>query len=190
MRKLAEEIANGALRNIGVVEEGGNNKGKWIEHYLNSVGLDTPNPWCAAFVYYRYKKAAEKTGLKLKDFPVSGYTPDFAKWAKDNKRFVLASDAEDKIVCRPEKGDLVLFYFKSKGRIAHIGIVVKSDPRGCWVVAGNTSSDDENDNKTREGDGVYNKFYSYDSFGEFGGFVIMDDPIVPVKKEGIDTKSL
>jgi hypothetical protein len=56
-RTLANEVALDAKANIGVQEEGEDNHGKYVATYLQSVGLEEGQPWCAAFgadAYARY----------------------------------------------------------------------------------------------------------------------------------------
>ena len=184
-RDIANKMIEGARANLGVMEDGPN-RGKWIEVYLASVGLGAGHPWCAAWCSYRYQKASKQVNESIKGFPKSAWTPDYEKWAKANNKWLPASKSEEQIIFRPKIGDLCCFYFENKKRIAHIGIVDKVSGRGVYVIAGNTSAADDDQYVERDGDGVFRKFYSYQSLGKFGGFVVMDDDSLPIKKAEIE----
>lgn len=66
--KLLAEVVNTAVRNIGFGEEGSNNSGPFIDA-LGGVPYGQPS-WCALFVGYCYRRAAELTGIEL---PFSPY---------------------------------------------------------------------------------------------------------------------
>lgn len=67
-----------------------------------------------------------------------------------------------------QRGDLVLFYFAAKGRVAHIGIVMRSHSSGVVTVEANTSPGPGVD---RDGDGIYRRTRSWSELGSRGGFV-------------------
>jgi CHAP domain len=164
---VAQLAAKEALANVGVHEEGGENRGKYVETYLRSVGLSAGAPWCAAFVYYRLLQACHNLSVNPKPVPPkSGYCPDWQDWAKDNGIW-LPVDTEERIL----PGDLALFYFPAKGRVAHIGIVVgrMAEGQGVYTVEGNTGP--ERGEVNREGDGVYRKEREWQEFGSRGGFI-------------------
>jgi hypothetical protein len=166
---IAKRAAADALANVGVTEQGGNNRGKYVETYLAAVDLDPGDPWCAAFCRFRFEQAAKVLGLTLPaSFPDSGYCPDFSAWGKGRKFWLPVSSS----VSRDELavGDLCLFWFASKGRHAHIGIVVEVHPWGCYTVEGNTGPE-VGDGVNRDGDGVYKKRRDWSEFGTSGGFV-------------------
>jgi len=54
IRDKAVEIA---LREVGVKEVGGNNRGPDVEKYLACVGLGPGYAWCAAFVVWCFREA-------------------------------------------------------------------------------------------------------------------------------------
>lgn len=45
---LALRAADKAEANVGVTEQGGENRGAAVEKYLAAVGLPPGQPWCAA----------------------------------------------------------------------------------------------------------------------------------------------
>ena len=166
---VAVLAADFALKNVGVTEdEGKENSGKFVNIYLKSVGLTPGNPWCASFVYYRIQDAAKVLSATLSPKPPkSGYCPDWKDWAKDNGLW-LPVDTDEKIL----PGDLALFYFSAKGRVAHIGIVVErmKNSMGVYTVEGNTGPE-RGQEVNRDGDGVYRKEREWEEFGKYGGFI-------------------
>lgn len=159
-----------AEANVGVTEEGGENRGKWVETYLASVGLTAGAPWCAAFVYFRLQKAATTLAQPLPaDFPRSGYCPDFKAWGIKHGVWVPATNAKANPALI-KRGDLLLFYFASKQRVAHIGIVSSVRTDGVFSVEGNTGPE-SGEVVNREGDGVYKKDRGFGELGYYGGFV-------------------
>ncbi len=60
---LSEAALSVAISQLGVHEEGGNNRGQRVEEYLASVGLPGGYSWCAAFVHWCFKQAAARIGL-------------------------------------------------------------------------------------------------------------------------------
>jgi len=169
---IAIKAAEEALLNVGTTEKGGDNQGDHIAKYLKTVNLDEGFAWCAAFVKYRFIEAAKKLKKKMpKSFmDLSGWTPEWAAWAKKEKRWITVQEARD----NPEllkKGYLGLFYSNRRGRIYHIGVVIQSNENGVQMVEGNTGP--ETDIVSANGDGVYIKNRKWINFGTFGGFIKM-----------------
>jgi hypothetical protein len=156
----------------GIFESGGNNRGKWVEMYQQMVGISPGDPWCAAYVYARLKLAAQLLGRSLPaGFPRSGYTPTYKQWAQDRGLWIPVS-AVKAGSAQPAAGDLACFYFASKGRIAHIGVVVRPYAAGSGqvvTVEGNTGPDSP-DGVNRDGDGVYLRHRPLAALGRHGGF--------------------
>lgn len=149
------------------VREKGNNAGVYVETYLHSVGLSKGDPWCAAFVYYRLSQAAKELGKSLPNgFPKSGYCPDFKDWGKDNGLWIPASNWT-----QAKRGDLVLYYFSAKERVAHIGLVSSVGSSEFITVEGNTGASSSVNPVNRDGDGVYMKHRNKSMLGTYGGFV-------------------
>lgn len=131
---LREQVVGTALSQLGVYELTGNNDGEQVERYLKTVGLKKGSPWCAAFVSWCYTQHCVSN-------PKSGWCPSW--FTKDN---TLGKDE------RPLQGDVFGIYFKSKGRVAHVGMVLEWGDSIVLTIEGNT-----NDAGSREGDGVYKK---------------------------------
>ena len=166
--RVALKAVEGALANVGVTEQGGENRGKWVETYLQSVDAAPGNPWCAAFVSFRLQKAADELGLSLpSDFPRSAWTPDYKAWGIKHGLWIPV-DSDETVL----PGDLACFYFSAKQRIAHIGIVVARKPGGggVFTIEGNTGPE-HGEVVNRDGDGVYKKDRDWAEFGSGGGFV-------------------
>jgi len=169
MGNIGRAAAAGALANVGVTEEG-DNRGRWVEEYQRAVGIPPGSPWCAAFVRFRFEKAAEKLDLDLPAaFPDSGWVPSYEAWAKRSGFWIPASEAEDGDV---QIGDLAVFWFPAKARCAHIGIVTTplSATGRFSCVEGNTGPD-RGTEVERDGDGVYLKRRTKAMLGSKGGFI-------------------
>lgn len=57
-----------ALGELGVHEEGGNNTGPRVDDYLRSAGGVPGEAWCASFLYWCYRAAAQAAGV-VSPFP-------------------------------------------------------------------------------------------------------------------------
>ena len=171
----AASVAEG-FADAGTHEVGGENHGQQVEKFLRGVGLSAGAPWCAAFVHYCEGKAeaflqtvGDKTVSLPISFPVSGYCPDYEDWARERGQWITVDQAQHGLVV-PQRGDLVLFYFSAKGRVAHIGIVTGTFDGGVLTVEGNTSS---GTGVNRDGDGAYRRRRKWSELGNKGGFVRM-----------------
>lgn len=63
MASLAETALAVAVSYIGVTEVGGNNRGPQVDQFLASVGLSPGYAWCASFVFFCFKQAAQQLSL-------------------------------------------------------------------------------------------------------------------------------
>ena len=89
-------------------------------------------PWCAAFVCWCFDKASLSHLT-----PITASCVAILQYAKDNKRFVSASELQP--------GDVVLYKFATNNRAAnHVGIVTAVTDKTITAIEGNTSvtSDD------------------------------------------------
>lgn len=164
VRNIAIRAAEDALRNVGVREDGGNNKGKWVAIYLASVGITEPAPWCMAFLYYRFSSAAKTLGGTLPGYiPCTGWSPSWRvaaiaanRWRGSRSTFV------------PRIGDVALFH--NGERIYHGEIIVSvPDENGNFDTVGGNTSDGSGVNA--DGDGVFRRTRTRASLGQRGGFV-------------------
>ena len=167
-RKAAKDAT---AREVLSVREDGSNRGTFVEVYLKAVGLAPGNPWCMAFVVLRLIKAAASLGLAFpKDVPKTGSTVLFSDYGKNKGFWIRRADFElGRANIQP--GDIVFYFFPSKGRIAHTGIVVElADNKNFFTVEGNTSGG-ISDSVDRDGQGVYMKLRTLSSLGLWGGVV-------------------
>lgn len=135
-----------ASREIGVKEEGGNNRGSKIREYQKATWLDPGAwPWCAAWICWVVKEAL--TGYRApQDFerPRTAGAWDFERWAMEDagQSVTLRKPAAD-----IQAGDIVCFTF------SHIGLAISAPKDGYLnTIEGNTNGGGD-----REGDGVYAK---------------------------------
>lgn len=168
-KQIALLAADDAVANVGVTETDKDNHGPAIKKYLAAVDLEEGQPWCAAFLMYRFKTAAEKLGLTLsKDFlKLKGWTPDYKKYAQKFKIWTSVDEAK----ANPsliKKGHIVLFYSSEKERIYHCGIVISSNESGVVCVEGNSAP---GPGVNANGDQVTLKRRSWTHIGKLGGFL-------------------
>lgn len=158
-------------REVLSVREDGSNRGTFVEVYLKAVGLAPGNPWCMAFIVLRLIKAAVALGSVFpREVPKTGSTVLFSDYGKKKGFWIRRADLElGRASLQP--GDIVFYFFPSKGRIAHTGIVVDlADNKNFFTVEGNTSGG-INDDVDRDGQGVYMKLRTLSSLGLWGGAV-------------------
>lgn len=158
MNPLLQKLVDIASGQVGVKEEGGNNKGPFIRLYQGATWLQPgPWPWCAAFCAWVLREwlvkangAIEAVGIK--DDETSGWRCQDASafgwitWAK--KRGLYVTDEKE----LAKAGDFVVFDF------SHIGICVRDQQPGETVIhtiEGNTNVAGTRDSLT--GDGVATK---------------------------------
>jgi len=140
---------------VGVREQGGNNRGGRVRVYQSATWLEPDAwPWCAAFVCWCIKEwikvpgVLESIGIANGDKwrPKTAGAFDFLRWAKEKDLQILPEGAE------VFAGDLVVFDF------SHIGIVVEDAAKGSQfikTVEGNTNG--KGDRDSTSGDGVWLK---------------------------------
>lgn len=149
-------IAEIAAREVGVREQGGNNKGPRIREYQSATWLQPDAwPWCAAFVDWVILRWLD--GYLVRDFlklskeeaaifrPKTAGAWDLVNWAQRQRGRVsiLTEDA------KAMPGDIVVFDF------SHVGIVEKDSVETFLTIEGNTNGSGDRDSTT--GDGVWRK---------------------------------
>ncbi len=127
---------------VGVSEQGGDNRGQMVEHFLRSVHLPPGQPWCAAFVHHVghaafYDHASRRSSWPL---PATGSCEALARAAREGG--ALREE--------PQVGDIFLLFSRLRRRFFHTGIVVgvqdeerapERDVHTCVTVEGNTNDD-------------------------------------------------
>ena len=96
---------------VGVSEQGGDNRGQMVEHFLRSVHLPPGQPWCAAFVYHvghsaLYDHMTRRSSWPL---PATGSCETLARAARANG--VLRNE--------PYVGDVFLLYSRARAIRPH-----------------------------------------------------------------------
>lgn len=137
-----------ALDMLGVVEAGGDNRGKEVEAFLREAEVEVPAPWCAAFVNWCARQAADLQGVEspLEAVPLQAFVQSYFDHGKENGWLINPKWVGP--------GDLFVLYYPTLKRYGHIGFVYDMhDPQGYFMtVEGNTNAAGG-----REGDGVYRK---------------------------------
>lgn len=133
------------LSQIGVREATGKNDGVQVEKYLKSVNLGKGYAWCAAFVKWCFDQAGIKT-------TITAWSPS----AHNSKNVIYY---KSKFYKEPQSGDVFTIYYPSLKRIGHTGFYHKKiNDKIYSTVEGNTNSAG-----SREGDGVYMKYRSFNA---------------------------
>lgn len=131
---MRERAMREAERLIGVMEEGGNNRGRQVEWIIESGGGQAGQPWCGWFVAHCYKTAGSKAVTW--------------QWGAVRLLFPLIGI---KRISTPDRGDLVRFTFD------HVGMFDEWFPPGFQTVEGNTGATGAVSDSKTGGDGVYRK---------------------------------
>ncbi len=151
LSSLATAALEFARAEIGVHEEpSGSNRGPRVDEYLRGVGLNPGSgsfPWCAAFVYFCFGKAAEAAGRRN---PLTKTAGVLAHWNKAEgsgaRRIKQADAAANPSLVRA--GQIFVIDF---GRgVGHTGLITGVQSGKLLTVEGNT-----NDGGSREGIGVF-----------------------------------
>lgn len=139
MREAFVEILRGE---IGVREQGGNNRGPRVQEYQDAASWvdGTGWAWCAAFICWGFDRLAERFKLPFAT-PEGAGAFWFEDWARQQKLPVFSGKA------KVRRGDLIIYSF------SHIGCATSDEKDGLFLcVEGNT-----NDGGSRDGDGVFER---------------------------------
>ena len=129
VRDKALTIARKEMR-AGAGEVGGNNRGRWVRKYLAGAGLEEGLPWCASFVSWCYREAAEKLGIP----PPFAYQPSV-------RRLYTACLKKGWRVESPQPGDLVFWTRGPVNRgLGHMGFVEYAHDNLIQAIEGNHTS--------------------------------------------------
>jgi len=138
------------MSQVGIGEATGHNDGKDVEKYLKSVGLGKGYAWCAAFERWCFDQAKIKTTIN-----------GAAASAHNRNNLVLF---EHKFIKDPEPGDVFTLWYSQLNRIGHTGFFHKKVNSSVYEsYEGNTGAGSTIDVGTREGDGVYHKYRSFNA---------------------------
>lgn len=146
---LGNDCINTRLdRQLGVRESGGPNKGWKVEQYLESVGLQGGNSWCAAYVHWVLQQCGINT-------PITAWSPS----AYNQKNVVYSQRKFNKAV-RP--GDVFVLYSIKSRRIVHTGFVRERVNEKFYMTNEGNAAEDGALNPY-DGDGVYEKIRSFNA---------------------------
>lgn len=130
---------------VGVREATGKNDGPQIKEFLKAVKLGEGYAWCAAFVRYIFDLCGIPTTINA--MALSAHRPGHLVYSKGKK------------LKEPKAGDVFTLYYAHLKRIGHTGFFDKEiNSKVYRTVEGNTNAAG-----SREGDGVYIKYRSYNS---------------------------
>ena len=138
-----QEILKVAASQVGVREGrdangNWNNRVKYTTWYADRVKNNAflTSAWCAIFISWL---AFQAGGLGT-IIPLHAWTPSGLAWFTKRRQRVS----------NPRSGDIVYFYYPSKGRVAHVGIVESVSGGYITTIEGNT-----NTSGSSQGNGVY-----------------------------------
>jgi peptidoglycan hydrolase-like protein with peptidoglycan-binding domain len=151
---LLRKVLDVAGREIGVREDPpGSNRGKKVEEYQASVGVDPGEPWCAAFVYWCFARAASDLDLAnpMKEKKCrTGSVVELWNHANANGAKIVTHDAALADPSRIMPG--MVFVITMTGGHGHTGLVSRVIGNSLETIEGNT-----NDDGSREGIGVFRR---------------------------------
>ena len=129
LKALAE-----ARKFIGVMEQGGNNRGPEVDKIIKANGGVPGEPWCGDGLAYVYRLAGSKAVTR--------------EWAVVRWYGRIAGVRQIK---EPEPGDIVRFRFD------HVGMVETIHPAAIQTIEFNTGATGAVSDSRKGGDGVYRK---------------------------------
>lgn len=127
-----DRLVQTAIQEIGVREEGGNNRGKRIGEYLASTGLPEGHPWCAAFTKFVFDQNQIQT---------PGATAWSPSWFPKSKTYWKKGNDPAGI----QPGDILGIHYSNLGRIGHVGLIEKAKDGWLYTIEGNTGDDQGRD---------------------------------------------
>lgn len=141
-----------ARSQIGVMENPpGSNRGKQVEEYQRSVGVSPGEPWCAAFVYWCFARAAKELNIVNPVVKTGGVLDHWNRAYNKGIRRVSCSQAvEDPSLVLP--GFVFIIDTGPAGGAGHTGLVEQVEGGMLTTIEGNT-----NEGGSREGIGVFRR---------------------------------
>jgi hypothetical protein len=129
---------------VGIREQGGNNRGKFVELFQKTVdGKAQAESWCMAFVQSMLAYAEKKTGEK---------SPLVA--SEHCQTVFLQTKLDQRVKFSPLPGAIVVWQHGASSN-GHTGIVTGCDEKVFHAIEGNTESGMSNGHVERDGGGVY-----------------------------------
>lgn len=138
LNPLRERAFAEALDLVGIMEQGGNNRGVAVERVIQEGGGLAGQAWCGWFAAAVYKRAGSRA----------------VEWRWGAVRLMALASGVRR-TSRPRKGDLVRFTFD------HVGLFEKDNGDGTiTTVEGNTGASGAVSDSRTGGDGVWRKVRS------------------------------
>jgi cell wall-associated NlpC family hydrolase len=142
---LLTEALRIAATQLGIMEvPPGSNKGPEVNEYLASTGVPPGNFWCAAFVFWCFKRAAENLG---RSNPLVVTAHVMTHWNKTKGKKIVSADAiNNPSLVKPGS----IFIMNTGGSSGHTGIIEKVEGGFIHTIEGNS-----NNAGSRNGIGVF-----------------------------------
>lgn len=141
-----------AATQVGVREDPRRaNRGPQVDAYVRSVGLDVreAHPWCAAFVYWCFERAAERVRSENPLPRTGSVLEQWTRGPAHGARHLAGEDAAtDPFLVKPG----FLFVIDAGRGRGHMGLVERAGPGTLVTIEGNT-----NLAGAREGVGVFRR---------------------------------
>jgi hypothetical protein len=132
---LISEVIKIALKENEVREDpSGSNRGPRVDEYLSSVNLEPGLPWCAAFVYWCFKKASAKLHIAN---PLVKTASCMQHWYKTKGIKIKLRDViKNPLLIEPG----TIFIFDRGNGKGHTGIVISIHGDLIHCIEGNTNT--------------------------------------------------
>jgi hypothetical protein len=127
----------------------GSNRGPQVEEYLRSTGNAPGDPWCAAFVYFCFQRAAREL---RRTNPVVKTGGVLDHWQRARARGVGTITAAEAHMHEGRVRPGQIFVIETGGGFGHTGLIEAVVAGKLVTIEGNT-----NDGGMREGIGVFRR---------------------------------
>jgi len=150
---LVQACLSAAASQVGVMEDPpGSNRGPQVDQYLRSVGVNPSTgsyPWCAAFVYWSFERAAARVGAANPVVRTAGVLNHWNKAGESGARRILPEELlDDFSLLKPG----LIFIMSTGGGKGHTGLVEDFRDDRLITIEGNTNLPGD-----REGVGVFRR---------------------------------
>lgn len=138
---LEKELVSVAFGCLGKTEEGGDNRGVFVESLQKAAGAPIGTPWCLSFIQALIAYVEAKRGVRS---PIKKTAGVMDLWNSSQQYALL----------EPKIGSIAIWKSSTSPTLGHCGIVVGSVPGGFVTIEGNTS---DGVGLEREGEGIFLK---------------------------------
>lgn len=150
-----------SLAAMGVREDGGHNRGRWVDAIVAIAGYDPDDAhsWCAMFACAAMLSGGLASGMRPRMHITGGVARLWQRSAREGALLIPIAAVREGAELRP--GDIMIRgrdeagarrMERGESAYGHTEIVVRHGHRWLHTVGGNTTSGD-----SAEGDGVYDK---------------------------------